>query len=92
MALDRDADLQAVFDAADHIGPDGIRALTDKLQSYRRSARDACTFVQNIQTNIEMVSNVAMLRAKLEAINNTLAQWQWEMELDHIEARDFIND
>lgn len=87
----RDPDLQAFYDAADHIGPLGVRALIDKLQEYRRSAREACAMVQAVQTNIEMVTNAGMLRAKIEMINQNLANWQWQMELDHIEYRDFTD-
>jgi hypothetical protein len=91
MAQERDDDLQAFYDAADRVGPDGVRALVDKLQSYRRLARNVTDNSDALMTNMDMVSNVAMLRAKLENINQSLQQWRWELDLDTLEVSDFTN-
>ena len=86
---DRDADLQAFYDAAERVGPDGVRALVDKLQEYRRLARNVTDNSDALMTNTDMITNVALLRAKLENINHSLQQWRWDLDLDTLEVSDF---
>lgn len=87
--MERDADLQAFHDAADRVGPDGVRALVDKLQEYRRLARNVTDNSEALMTNLDMVSNVAVLRDKLTNINHSLQQWRWDLDLDTLEVSDF---
>jgi hypothetical protein len=87
---DRDPDLQTFYDAADRIGVDGVRALIDRLQEYRQSARNACIGVADIAEHAETSTDVVKLRALMAEIDQALAQWQWQIELENLEVKDFI--
>lgn len=88
-----DPDLQAFHAAADRIGPDGVRALVDRLQLHRDAARFATQLVDGIAAKSANDTNVTLLRQSVQDINQALQQWVYTFELeDHLTAGDYTRN